>query len=37
MSFEAVAILRELGFTTRRLEDGLRQWRAAALPLEAAI
>jgi rhodanese-related sulfurtransferase len=28
---EAVALLREQGFTARRLEDGLPEWRAAGL------
>jgi len=35
MSFEAVAMLRELGFTARRLEEGLPEWKAAGLPVEA--
>jgi len=34
LSFEAVAALRARGFTVRRLEDGLPEWRAAGLPLE---
>lgn len=34
LSFEAVAELRERGFTVRRLEDGLPEWRAAGLPVE---
>jgi ArsR family transcriptional regulator len=33
MSFEAVAALRERGFTARRLEDGLPEWKAAGLPV----
>jgi ArsR family transcriptional regulator len=33
MSFEAVAVLRARGFTVRRLEDGLPEWRAAGLPV----
>jgi rhodanese-related sulfurtransferase len=37
MSFEAVAMLRELGVTARRLEDGLPEWKAAGLPVEAEI
>jgi rhodanese-related sulfurtransferase/DNA-binding transcriptional ArsR family regulator len=37
MSFEAVAMLRELGFTARRLEDGLPEWKAAGLPVDAGI
>ena len=36
MSFEAVAQLRKRGFSARRLEDGLPEWRAAGLPLEFA-
>jgi ArsR family transcriptional regulator len=35
LSFEAVAQLRKLGFKARRLEDGLPEWRAAGLPVEA--
>lgn len=35
LSFEAVAALRAHGFTIRRLEDGLPEWRAAGLPVEA--
>ncbi|MAS07709.1 MAG: ArsR family transcriptional regulator [Ahrensia sp.] len=34
LSFEAVAALRARGFTVRRLEDGLPEWRAAGLPVE---
>jgi rhodanese-related sulfurtransferase/DNA-binding transcriptional ArsR family regulator len=37
MSFEAVAILRKHGFTARRLEDGLPEWRAAGMPTETAV
>jgi rhodanese-related sulfurtransferase/DNA-binding transcriptional ArsR family regulator len=37
MSFEAVAMLRELGFTARRLEEGLPEWKAAGLPVEAGV
>ncbi|MAA99366.1 MAG: ArsR family transcriptional regulator [Stappia sp.] len=36
LSFEAVAALRARGFKIRRLEDGLPEWRAAGLPVEAA-
>lgn len=32
-AYEAVARLREKGFTARRLVDGLPQWRAAGLPV----
>ena len=35
LSFEAVAALRVRGFKIRRLEDGLPEWRAAGLPVEA--
>jgi len=35
MSFEAVARLRERGFNARRLEDGLPEWKAAGLAVEA--
>ena len=28
---EAVAVLREAGFSARRLEDGLPEWQAAGL------
>lgn len=34
-SFEAVAALRARGFQVRRLEDGLPEWKAAGLPVEA--
>jgi rhodanese-related sulfurtransferase/DNA-binding transcriptional ArsR family regulator len=33
LSYEAVALLRARGFTVRRLEDGLPEWRAAGLPI----
>jgi rhodanese-related sulfurtransferase/predicted transcriptional regulator len=33
LSYEAVAVLRARGFTARRLEDGLPEWRAAGLPV----
>jgi ArsR family transcriptional regulator len=36
MSFEAVAELRKRGFSARRLEDGLPEWRAAGLSVEIA-
>lgn len=36
MSFTAVAELRKRGFSARRLEDGLPEWRAAGLPVEIA-
>jgi ArsR family transcriptional regulator len=35
LAFEAVAKLRECGFTARRLEDGFPEWKAAGLPVEA--
>ncbi len=34
MAFEAVALLRSSGFKSRRLEEGLPEWRAAGLPVE---
>jgi rhodanese-related sulfurtransferase len=36
LSFEAVADLRKRGFSARRLQDGLPEWRAAGLPVEIA-
>ena len=33
LSYEAVALLRAQGYTIRRLEDGLPEWRAAGLPV----
>jgi ArsR family transcriptional regulator len=36
MSFEAVAALRSLGHSARRLEDGMPEWKAAGLPMEMA-
>lgn len=33
LSFEAVAALRHKGYSARRLEDGLPEWRAAGLPI----
>ena len=33
---EAAQLLREQGFTVRRLEGGFPEWRAAGLPVEAA-
>lgn len=35
LSYEAVALLRARGFNVRRLQDGLPEWRAAGLPVEA--
>jgi ArsR family transcriptional regulator len=35
LSFEAVALLRARGFNVRRLQEGLPEWRAAGLPIEA--
>src|SRR5262249_2335354 len=35
LSFEAVAQLRKLGYKARRLQDGLPEWKAAGLPVEA--
>ena len=37
LSFEAVAVLRKRGFTARRLEDGLPEWRAAGMPTVTAV
>lgn len=34
LAFEAVARLREKGFTARRLEDGYPEWQASGLPTE---
>jgi len=34
LAFEAVATLREKGFTARRLEEGYPEWKAAGLPIE---
>jgi ArsR family transcriptional regulator len=36
LSFEAVAALRAHGFSVRRLEDGLPEWKASGLPVEHA-
>ena len=36
MSFEAVAALRRKGLPARRLEDGLPEWKAAGLAVEAS-
>lgn len=36
MSFEAVSALRDKGFSARRMEDGIPEWRAAGLPLESS-
>ena len=36
MSYEAVQLLRKKGLKARRLEDGLPEWRAAGLPVEAS-
>lgn len=35
LSFEAVAALRARGFSVRRMEEGLPEWKAAGLPLES--
>ena len=35
LSYEAVAVLRARGFRVHRLVDGLPEWRAAGLPVEA--
>jgi ArsR family transcriptional regulator len=31
LSFEAVAALRRIGYSVRRLEDGYPEWRVAGL------
>ena len=36
-SDEAVTLLRSRGYRARRLEEGLPDWRAAGLPVEASI
>ncbi len=36
LAYEAVALLRNRGFTAARLEEGFPEWRAAGLPVEAA-
>jgi len=36
LSFEAVALLRERGFTVRRLEDGFPEWKLAGLPVQVS-
>lgn len=36
LAFETVSLLRSKGFKVRRLEDGLPEWRAAGLPVDAA-
>lgn len=37
MAYEAVALLRASGFKSRRLEDGLPEWRAAGLPIASDV
>ena len=37
LSFEAVALLRARGYVARRLEAGFPEWKAAGLPVEAAV
>jgi rhodanese-related sulfurtransferase len=34
LAFDAVARLREQGFTARRLEDGYPEWKLAGLPVD---
>ena len=34
MSYNAVALLRKKGLRSRRLQDGMPEWRAAGLPVE---
>ena len=33
LAFEAVALLRERGYTVRRLQDGFPEWKVAGLPI----
>lgn len=33
LAFEAVALLRNMGFDARRLEDGFPEWKAAGMPI----
>jgi rhodanese-related sulfurtransferase len=35
MSEEAVRLLREKGLTARRITDGVAEWAAEGLPIEA--
>jgi len=37
MASDAVALLRQKGFRASRLEDGVAEWRLAALPIELGI
>lgn len=37
LSYEAVAALQARGYTVWRLEDGLTEWRAAGLSVEAGL
>lgn len=37
LSFDAVTALRAKGYQVRRLEDGYPEWKAAGLPVEAAL
>ncbi|MCZ8548165.1 metalloregulator ArsR/SmtB family transcription factor [Mesorhizobium qingshengii] len=37
LSFEAVAALRTRGYVVHRLEDGYPEWKAAGLPVQAAV
>ncbi|MGE0013686.1 MAG: rhodanese-like domain-containing protein, partial [Azoarcus sp.] len=34
MSDEAVALLRERGFTAHKITDGVTEWQAGGLPVE---
>lgn len=36
LAFDAVARLREWGFTARRMEDGYPEWKTAGLPVETS-
>ena len=33
IAFEAVGLLRQLGYRARRLEDGFPEWKTAGLPI----
>jgi rhodanese-related sulfurtransferase/DNA-binding transcriptional ArsR family regulator len=36
LSFEAIAMIRDRGFRARRLQDGMPEWKAAGMAVEAA-
>jgi ArsR family transcriptional regulator len=37
LAYEAVAALRRHGFSARRLQDGLPEWKLAGLPVERGV